>query len=120
MLPKGVSAGPIQWPTPDKFNALGSIGYGYHDKTILLVPMVPSLPTLAPGQATISGNVSWLECKESCIPRDQQVSATADDRRDRHALGRMQLKLDAAKTETAKKRCQLGRQGVVGWRGQGR
>ena len=73
-LPKGVSAGPIQWPTPDKFNALGSIGYGYHDKTILLVPLAIAAD-IAPGQATISGKVSWLECKELCIPRDQQVSA---------------------------------------------
>ena len=73
-LPKGVSAGPIQWPTPDKFNALGSIGYGYHDKTILLVPLAIAA-AIAPGQATISGKVSWLECKELCIPRDQQVSA---------------------------------------------
>ena len=73
-LPKGVSAGPIQWPTPKKFTALGSVGYGYHGKTILLVPLVIAAGA-APVQATISGNVSWLECKESCIPRNQQVSA---------------------------------------------
>ena len=73
-LPKGVSAGSIQWPTPDKFTALGSIGYGYHDKTILLVPLTIGADA-ALGQATISGKVSWLECKESCIPRDQKVNA---------------------------------------------
>ena len=74
-LPKGVTAGSIQWSMPDKFTALGSIGYGYHDKTILLVPLVIA-SDIALGQATISGKVSWLECKELCIPRDQQVSAT--------------------------------------------
>ncbi len=73
-LPKGVSAGSIQWPVPEKFIALGSTGYGYHDKTILLVPLTIAADA-AIGQATISGKVSWLECKESCIPRDQQVSA---------------------------------------------
>ena len=99
-LPKDVSTGPIQWPTPDKFNALGSIGYGYHDKTILLVPLTIAADA-ALGQATISGNVSWLECKESCIPRDQQVSATltiaATDTPSANAA-----KLDAAKTELPK------------------
>ena len=99
-LPKGVSAGPIQWPTPDKFNALGSIGYGYHDKTILLVPLTIAADA-AFGQATISGKVSWLECKESCIPRDQQVSATltiaGTDTPSANAA-----KLDAAKTELPK------------------
>ena len=53
-LPMGVRAGPIQWPTPDKFNALGSIGYGYHDKTILLVPLTIAADA-ALGQATSSG-----------------------------------------------------------------
>ena len=74
-LPKGVSAGPIQWPTPDKFTALGSTGYGYHGKTILLVPLTITSDA-ALGQATISGKVSWLECKVLCVPRDQSVSAT--------------------------------------------
>ena len=99
-LPKGVSAGPIQWPTPEKFTALGSIGYGYHDKTILLVPLTIAADA-ALGQATISGKVSWLECKESCIPRDQQVSATltiaGTDTPSANAA-----KLDAAKTELPK------------------
>ncbi|MBT4622690.1 MAG: DUF255 domain-containing protein [Verrucomicrobia bacterium] len=99
-LPKGVSAGPIQWPVPDKFTALGSIGYGYHDKTILLVPLAIAADA-ALGQATISGKVSWLECKESCIPRDQQVSATltiaGTDTPSANAA-----KLDAAKTELPK------------------
>ena len=74
-LPKGVSAGPIQWPTPDKFTALGSTGYGYHGKTILLVPLTITSDA-EPGEATISGKVSWLECKVLCVPRDQSVSAT--------------------------------------------
>ena len=96
-LPKGVSAGPIQWPTPDKFNALGSIGYGYHDKTILLVPLAIAAD-IAPGQATISGKVSWLECKELCIPRDQQVSAKLV------IAGTAKLSADAAELDATKKK----------------
>ena len=99
-LPKGVTAGQVQWPMPGKFTAFGSIGYGYHDKTILLVPLAIAAD-IAPGQATISGKVSWLECKELCNPRDQQVSATltiaGTDTPSANAA-----KLDAAKKELPK------------------
>jgi len=94
-LPKGVSAGPIQWPTPDKFTALGSIGYGYHGKTILLVPLTITSDA-APGQATISGKVSWLECKVLCVPRDQSVSATLT------IAGSDALSADAAKLDAVR------------------
>ena len=96
-LPKGVTAGPIQWPTPDKFTALGSIGYGYHDKTILLVPLAIAAD-VALGQATISGKVSWLECKELCIPRDQQVSAKLV------IAGTAKVSADAAELDPTKKK----------------
>ena len=96
-LPKGVTAGSIQWPTPDKFTALGSIGYGYHDKTILLVPLAIA-SDISPGQATISGKVSWLECKELCIPRDQQVSATLV------IAGRAKVSAAAAELDVTKKK----------------
>ena len=94
-LPKGVSAGPIQWPTPDKFTALGSIGYGYHGKTILLVPLTITSDA-APGQATISGKVSWLECKVLCVPRDQSVSVTLT------IAGSDALSVDAAKLDAVR------------------
>ena len=94
-LPKGVSAGPIQWPTPDKFTALGSTGYGYHGKTILLVPLTITSDA-APGQATISGKVSWLECKVLCVPRDQSVSATLT------IAGLNALSVDAAKLDAVR------------------
>ena len=94
-LPKGVSAGPIQWPTPDKFTALGSTGYGYHGKTILLVPLTITSDA-APGQATISGKVSWLECKVLCVPRDQSVSAALT------IAGSDALSVDAAKLDAVR------------------
>ncbi|RTZ68835.1 MAG: hypothetical protein DSZ35_03795, partial [Verrucomicrobia bacterium] len=96
-LPKGVTAGPIQWPTPDKFTALGLIGYGYHDKTILFVPLAIAAD-VALGQATISGKVSWLECKELCIPRDQQVSAKLV------IAGTAKVSADAAELDATKKK----------------
>ena len=72
-LPKGITVGEIQWPVPEKFLSLGSTGYGYHDETVLLVPL--TIAADAPlGQAEISGKVGWLECAKQCVPRDQEVS----------------------------------------------
>ncbi|HAH99687.1 MAG TPA: hypothetical protein DCO70_10135, partial [Verrucomicrobiales bacterium] len=96
LLPKGVSAGPIRWPVPEKFTALDSVGYGYHGKTILLVPLTIDSDAVL-GQAEISGKVSWLECKVSCIPRDQSVSGTMI------IAGSDTLSNDAPRLEEAKK-----------------
>ena len=63
----------IQWPVPEKFLSLDSTGYGYHDETVLLVPL--TIAADAPlGQVDISGKVGWLECAKQCVPRDQDVS----------------------------------------------
>ena len=97
LLPKGVSAGPIRWPVPEKFTALDSVGYGYHGKTILLVPLTIDSDAVL-GQAEISGKVSWLECKVSCIPRDQSVSGTMI------IAGSDTLSNDAPRLEEAKKK----------------
>jgi len=94
-LPNGVTAGPIQWPVPEKFTSLGSTGYGYHGKTVLLVQLTIA-DAAALGQATISGKVSWLECKELCIPRDQSVSATLT------IAGSDTLSADAAKLDAVR------------------
>ena len=50
----------------------------------------------APGQATISGKVSWLECKVLCVPRDQSVSATLT------IAGSDALSVDAAKLDAVR------------------
>ena len=56
-LPKGITAGDIQWPVPEKFLSLGATGYGYHDETVLLVPL--TIAADAPfGQSEISGKAS--------------------------------------------------------------
>ena len=72
-LPDGVTAGEIQWPVPEKFLSLGSTGYGYKNTIVLLVPLFISED--APlGKVELFGNVSWLECKTQCNPRDQEAS----------------------------------------------
>jgi thiol:disulfide interchange protein DsbD len=74
-LPPGVTAGEIQWPLPEKLPPAEVTTYGYNDKVILLVPL--KLATNLPaGPLDLKANVSWLECKEACIPGKAPVEAT--------------------------------------------
>jgi thiol:disulfide interchange protein DsbD len=73
-LPAGVTAGEVEWPLPEKIPPLDITTYGYENEVILLVPLTLS-STLPPGPLHISAKVSWLECKESCIPANTTVQA---------------------------------------------
>ena len=74
-LPPGVIAGEIQWPLPKKLPPAEVTTYGYEDEVILLVPL--TLATNLPSSLIdLKANVSWLECKEQCIPANTTVDAT--------------------------------------------
>lgn len=75
-LPQGVTAGPIQWPLPNRFK-LGTItNYGYSDKVTLLstisIPKTAKVGSLLP----IRAKVSWLVCEEVCIPQQAELALT--------------------------------------------
>lgn len=73
-LPQGIAAGQIQWPPPESFVAGGVTTFVYHGEVMLVVPL--SLASnLASGPFTIRAKVSWLECKEACLPGDAEVAA---------------------------------------------
>lgn len=74
-LPAGVTAGETQWPVPEKLPPAEVTTYGYEDKTVLIVPLTIASNVLA-GPLEISAKVSWLECKEACIPGNTTAQAT--------------------------------------------
>jgi thiol:disulfide interchange protein DsbD len=74
-LPPGVSAGPIQWPTPEKLTEAGLTTYIYRGEIALLVPLKLA-PDLPPGPLDLKASVSWLECQVQCIQGRQSVEAT--------------------------------------------
>ena len=76
-LPAGVSAGEIRWPLPHKLPPAEVATYGYEDEVMLLVPLTVAA-SVTPGPLTLSAKVSWLECRESCIPADDTVTAKID------------------------------------------
>ena len=74
-LPPSVTAGDIQWPLPKKLPPVEVTTYGYEDETMLLVPL--TIASNAPsGPITLTANLTWLECKDVCIPVKTSVQAT--------------------------------------------
>jgi thiol:disulfide interchange protein DsbD len=74
-LPSGVTAGDIQWPLPEKLPPAEVTTYGYNDETMLLVPLKIGANVPA-GPLTLTANLTWLECKDVCIPVKTSVQAT--------------------------------------------
>jgi thiol:disulfide interchange protein len=74
-LPRGITAGEIQWPVPEKFPPEDLTTYGYKDEVVLLVPLRLA-NDLKPGPQELKAKVSWLECEQSCIPGSADVATT--------------------------------------------
>jgi thiol:disulfide interchange protein DsbD len=65
-LPKGVTAGGIQWPVPEKYVMEGETTFVYHNEVVLLVPitLAKDMPT---GKLDLAAKVVWLECEKLCV-----------------------------------------------------
>jgi DsbC/DsbD-like thiol-disulfide interchange protein len=68
-LPDGFTAGPIQWPTPEKHDMGGLMTYGYAGDVYLLTTITPPATTTANmSKIEIKAHAEWLVCQEECIP----------------------------------------------------
>jgi thiol:disulfide interchange protein DsbD len=73
-LPKGVKAGQVQWPYPEKITAADIVSYGYSGDQYFLVPLTVD-KTVKPGTVLhIKAHVGWLECADVCIPGEADVA----------------------------------------------
>lgn len=74
-LPKGFTAGAIQWPLPHKYNESGDVlTYGYETETMLLVEITPPSVLPVATDITLKANVRWLECEKLCVPGSAALS----------------------------------------------
>lgn len=73
-LPEGWQAGDIRWPVPQRFDIGPITNHGYEQSATLLVDIaVPDNATI--GQVIdVQVDLSWLVCKEVCIPQQAQLS----------------------------------------------
>ena len=68
-LPPGFSAGQLQFPIPRQFTLPGNIvAYGYEGPTTFVATINPPNDLDPADSLPIEGTVSWLCCKEECIP----------------------------------------------------
>lgn len=71
-LPPGFTADPIQWPVPHLLDAPPTVSYGYERMVLLPVRITPSAS--ASGTAVLRARVSWLVCKQLCLPGNATVT----------------------------------------------
>jgi thiol:disulfide interchange protein DsbD len=75
-LPAGWRAGDIRWPVPTRIPVGPLTNYGYEDSVTLLIPIYPGGAQRAGDSVRIAADVSWLVCREECIP--EQASLAID------------------------------------------
>lgn len=73
-LPPGFHVGAIEWPAPEKLTAPSIVDYGYENEVLLMASVrVPA--RLTPGaNLPVTANVTWLVCKDICIPAKAHVT----------------------------------------------
>ena len=90
-LPPGFTAGPIQWPTPEK-HAMGPLmTYGYAGDVYLLTTITPPKTDL-PQHFDVKAHAEWLVCEEECIPGKADLTLPLDS-------GMLNLRLPIENTE---------------------
>jgi thiol:disulfide interchange protein len=66
-LPAGVTAGPIQFPVPTRLPLGPLMDFGYEDEVAFPVKITVA-PGVAPGPIHLDARITWLVCREVCIP----------------------------------------------------
>ncbi|MEM7621815.1 MAG: protein-disulfide reductase DsbD domain-containing protein [Planctomycetota bacterium] len=71
--PAGVEVGPLQWPVPKRYVSPGEIlDYVYENEVTLLADVTVAADVRGPLE--IRAALSWLACREACIPEDAAVA----------------------------------------------
>ena len=76
-LPPGFTAGPIQWPVPEKHNMGPLVTYGYEGDVYLLTTITPPKSDL-PRHFDVKAHATWLVCQEECIPGKAELTLPLD------------------------------------------
>ncbi|MDZ4833904.1 MAG: protein-disulfide reductase DsbD family protein [Candidatus Melainabacteria bacterium] len=75
-VPEGFKVVKVEWEKPKRFDENGFVTYGYSGKTVISVTVMPP-DNLSPGASiAFDAKISWLACKDSCIPGDTTSSIT--------------------------------------------
>jgi len=67
-LPPGWSAGPIEWPLPERLPVGPLMNFGYEGEVLLLTTLTPPANLKAGADVALAARGDWLICKDVCIP----------------------------------------------------
>lgn len=74
-LPRGFVESGRLWSPPERFTT-GPFGeYGYAGEMFLAVKITPPRDVVIGRDYVIDADVSWMSCKDDCVPESQKVSA---------------------------------------------
>jgi len=84
-LPEGFSAGPVQWPAPQRTKMATLTAYGYEGDCILLVDVkAPDELSDELRSVTLKAKLGWMACASSCHPGwsdfELTLPVTADEK----------------------------------------
>ena len=72
-LPPGVTAGPLQYPAPERLPYADLMNFGFSNQVTMLTELTVA-PDAATGPVTLQADGFWLVCAEVCIPQDGQLT----------------------------------------------
>jgi thiol:disulfide interchange protein len=75
-LPDGAEVGTIQWPPAETFDGAGIESYGYKEAVLLPIPLKLYDELGETDTVTLVAKVSWIACKELCVPMDETLTLT--------------------------------------------
>ena len=74
-LPEGWTAGPVEFSVPHQFSEPGDmIIYGYEKQQLLRAVITPPKDLLQDQVYDLRASLTWLACKELCVPGSAEVS----------------------------------------------
>jgi thiol:disulfide interchange protein len=76
-LPQGITAGAMQFPAPKRLPLGPLMDFGYEDEVVFPVPIQVAANFEPKGaQTAIGGHLTWLVCREVCIPGKADLSVS--------------------------------------------
>ena len=76
-LPAGITAGPMQFPPPQRLPLGPLMDFGYEEQVAFPVEL-KAAPTLKPGKVHLDARVSWLVCAAQCLPGKAHLGLDLD------------------------------------------
>ncbi|HEY4354810.1 MAG TPA: thioredoxin family protein [Acidobacteriaceae bacterium] len=76
-LPKGITAGPLQFAPPERLPLGPFMDFGYEDQAAFPI-QITAAPGLKPGKVHLDAHVSWLVCASQCLPGKAHLGIDLD------------------------------------------